>query len=188
MSVERFLTGKPETQRKLNLLVDAIKSLQSLNGGVFIRAANTPAGTTVRLNFPAVLERVMKNRRGIRNIYLCDGAGIGSGNTQDNLISGVYTKILLNIVYKDPDSMLDIVNNRVVIPEDGYYTIHGFLRFINAVADKDYELIIFDQFSDVPLRLWHHSATGETEPFLAGSNTTYMAAGIQLSLYSQYLT
>ncbi len=64
MTVERFLTGKPETVRKLNALVDAVKSLQNLNGDVFIRAANTPAGTTLRLNFAAVLERIMKNSGG----------------------------------------------------------------------------------------------------------------------------
>ncbi len=64
MTVERFITGKPETVRKLNALVDAVKSLQNLNGDIFIRAANTPAGTTVRLNFAAILERIMKNRGG----------------------------------------------------------------------------------------------------------------------------
>ncbi len=62
MTVEKFTSGKPETQRKLNLLVDAIRSLQTLNGDVFIRAANTPVGTTVRLNIAAVLERIMKNK------------------------------------------------------------------------------------------------------------------------------
>ncbi len=31
MTVERFLTGKPETVRKLNALVDAVKSLQNIN-------------------------------------------------------------------------------------------------------------------------------------------------------------
>ncbi len=61
MTVERFLTGKPETIRKQNLLVDAVRSLQNLNGDIFIRAANTPAGTTVRLNIAAILERIMKN-------------------------------------------------------------------------------------------------------------------------------
>ncbi len=64
MTVERFTSGKPETQRKLNLLVDAVKSLQNLNGDIFIRAANTPAGTTVRLNFAAILERIMKTNKG----------------------------------------------------------------------------------------------------------------------------
>lgn len=64
MTVERFVTGKFETQRKLNLLVDAIKSLQNINGDVFIRVANTPIGTTIRLNFAAVLERIMKNSGG----------------------------------------------------------------------------------------------------------------------------
>ena len=64
MIVERFLTGKPETVRKLNALVDAVKSLQNINGDVFIRAASTPAGTTVRLNIAAVLERIMKNSGG----------------------------------------------------------------------------------------------------------------------------
>ena len=80
MSVERFLTGKPETQRKLNLLVDAIKSLQSLNGDIFIRAANTPAGTTVRLNFPAVLERVMKN------------LGSSGGGTSSSILRRAFVK------------------------------------------------------------------------------------------------
>lgn len=75
MAVERFTTGKPETQRKLNLLVDAVKSLQTLNGGPFIRAVNTPVGTTVRLNFAAVLERIMKNSEsevgtGIRRAFV----------------------------------------------------------------------------------------------------------------------
>ena len=69
MTVERFTSGKPETQRKLNLLVDAVRSLQNLNGDIFIRAANTPAGTTVRLNIAAVLERIMKNSEG--------GGGVG---------------------------------------------------------------------------------------------------------------
>ncbi len=64
MTVERFLTGKPETIRKLNLLVDAVKSLQNLNGDIFIRTANTSAGTTIRLNIAAVLERIMKNTGG----------------------------------------------------------------------------------------------------------------------------
>ncbi len=64
MAVERFLTGKPETVRKLNALVDAVKSLQNINGDIFIRTANTPAGTTIRLNIAAVLERIMKNSGG----------------------------------------------------------------------------------------------------------------------------
>ncbi len=64
MAVERFLTGKSETIRKQNLLVDAVKSLQNLNGDVFIRAVNNPAGTTIRLNIAAVLERIMKNSEG----------------------------------------------------------------------------------------------------------------------------
>ncbi len=64
MTVERFLTGKSETIRKQNLLVDAVKSLQNLNGDVFIRAVNNPAGTTIRLNIAAVLERIMKNTGG----------------------------------------------------------------------------------------------------------------------------
>ena len=188
MSVERFLTGKPETVRKLNALVDAVKSLQNLNGDVFIRTANTPAGTTIRLNFAAVLERIMKNQEHKRNIYLISLASIGSGNIQYNLVSGVLTKILINIAFQDPDSMLDAGNNRIVIPEDGYYTVHGFVRFANAVVDKDYELWVMDQVSNVPLRLWQHSATGETEPFLAGSNAMYMDSGTQLSLYARQTT
>jgi len=64
MTVERFTSGKLEQNRKLNLLVDAVKSLQNLNGDIFIRVANTPVGTTIRLNFAAILERIMKNNTG----------------------------------------------------------------------------------------------------------------------------
>lgn len=56
---EEFFEGSPELVRKLNILVAAIKNLLAMNGDTFIRVNNTPAGTTFRLNFNAVKERML---------------------------------------------------------------------------------------------------------------------------------
>ncbi len=116
MSVERFLTGKPETVRKLNLLVDAIKSLQSLNGDIFIRAANTSIGTTVRLNFPAVLERIMKNYRPFRHGY---SLGFHGGGSSLPVANETLTTIPIDFTTSDPDSWL--ASDGFVVPYDGIY-------------------------------------------------------------------
>ncbi len=72
MALNRFTEGNAETVSMLNSMVDAVNSLLNLNGDIFIRAVNTPAGTTVRLNIDEVLLRIMKNNRG-------GGGGGGSG-------------------------------------------------------------------------------------------------------------
>ncbi len=59
---ELFTSGSSEAVRKLNLLVADIRALQNLTGDVFIRTNVSPLGTTVRLNFGAILDRIMKNR------------------------------------------------------------------------------------------------------------------------------
>ncbi len=101
MVVERFTSGKLETQRKLNLLVDAVKSLQNLNGDVFIRTANTPAGTTVRLNIAAVLERIMKNTGGD------GGSGIGLRRAFVSAAPGATTTL---VCYLDADGVGSTIN------------------------------------------------------------------------------
>ncbi len=119
MVVERFTSGKLETQRKLNLLVDAVKSLQNLNGDVFIRTANTPAGTTVRLNIAAVLERIMKNSGGGGLIEVCKMSLSGTQNAPANLL----TQITLDTIIYDDTSGGDIANNRINITSAGLYAI-----------------------------------------------------------------
>ncbi len=128
MSVERFLTGKPETVRKLNLLVDAIKSLQSLNGDIFIRAANTPAGTTVRLNITAVLERIMKNsgtpfRHG-HALGRFTPANLGSGESAI-VPHSTLTTIPINFSTSNPDGWLDTDTGIFTVPIDGVYFVSG---------------------------------------------------------------
>ena len=96
MFVERFITGKPEQNRKLNLLVDAVKSLQNLNGDVFIRAANTPAGTTVRLNFAAILERIMKNSKGTGDTIYVGEVTSAINHEDDSAAIDAYTVQKIN--------------------------------------------------------------------------------------------
>ncbi len=128
MTVERFLTGKPETIRKQNLLVDAVRSLQNLNGDVFIRAVNTPVGTTVRLNIAAVLERIMKNsgtpfRHG-HALGQYTPANLGSGESA-TVPHSTLTTIPINFSISNPDGWLDTDTGIFTVPVDGIYFVSG---------------------------------------------------------------
>ncbi len=131
MTVERFLTGKPETLRKLNLLVDAVTSLENLTGDVFIRTANTPVGTTIRLNFAAVLERIMKSKRPFGHGHI---AMRFTGS--EPLPSSTPTLIPINSIVSDPGGWYDPINFGFIVPSDGmYFTSSAYNISYGAQAD-----------------------------------------------------
>jgi hypothetical protein len=58
--------------------------------------------------------------------------------SQENLVSGTWTTVLLDATDYDTHNGFSAANHRYTFPESGYYLINANLRFTNLVADKPY--------------------------------------------------
>lgn len=81
---ESFVQGPAELVRKLNLMVQEINSLMSMQGDSFIRASSNAAGTTLRLDIGEVIKRVPRYR---------DSGGGGGSGTGNPALSGWFELI-----------------------------------------------------------------------------------------------
>jgi hypothetical protein len=59
-------------------------------------------------------------------------------SNQNNLVSGMPTKVNLNAIIWDDGSNFDSVNHRCIAPINGRYLIYGLIGYQNIIANKRY--------------------------------------------------
>jgi len=101
--------------------------------------------------------------------------------SQDDLVDGVPTKILLNAESYDPGSNFDLANSRYVIPVTGYYQVNANISFKNVVADKSYIVLIYVNEARYSQNLSHAAFVSTT--YVTHSDLVYGVAGQYIELY-----
>lgn len=103
---------------------------------------------------------------------------------QEDLVSGAWTKVLLNAESYDLGANFDVGNNEYVARYSGYYTIQAAVRFKNLLADKLFGAAIKVNGAFVNSSGWQHSGLNEIiTPNLA--DRIYVAAGEDIELWAK---
>jgi len=99
---------------------------------------------------------------------------------QEDLVSDVFTKILLDAEDYDTGSDFDVGNHEFVVPIDGYYLITFGVRFDNVVVNKNYQVSIF--IGETGKFYARNQAAIADDVLVSGSDIMNLSAGEKVSL------
>lgn len=106
------------------------------------------------------------------------------GSTQD-IVSGDFTKVNLDTITFDPQSIFNSTLHRIIIPIPGYYLIVGSINYKEVTADRAYRLDVYKNGAGHYLYgYWHSSITGYIT--LKASDILHLDKNDYLELYTRH--